>query len=204
MSEDNIRDAVVCLHGDLELKIVEARCLPNMDLLSERLRRCFRPLDPFSRRKKNHRPRKIITNYPYVTVCLAGATVARTRVVSNSQNPVWNKRFKNSLAYPANQFEFYVKDNDVFDADLIGVATVQKHPKPDCALLLEMRFTSCEEMPIFKYGNVANLNEFGIENCYVPARHGGLVTFYQDTHVMKATLPEIELENGTMFKHEPC
>ncbi|XP_039024607.1 phospholipase D delta-like [Hibiscus syriacus] len=225
MSEDNIRNAVVCLHGDLELKIVEARCLPNMDLLSERLRRCFKPLDPFSRRKKNHRPRKIITNDPYVTVCLAGATVARTRVVSNSQNPVWNERFKIPLAHPANLFEFYVKDNDVFGADLIGVATVPaadvqdgvrisgwfpiltsygKQPKPDCSLHLEMKFTGCEEMPVFKYGNAANPNEFGFGNCYFPARHGGSVTLYQDAHVMKSTLPEIELENGTVFKHEPC
>ncbi|GMI83081.1 ARABIDOPSIS THALIANA PHOSPHOLIPASE D DELTA, phospholipase D delta [Hibiscus trionum] len=225
MSGDKTPVALVWLHGDLELKIIEARSLPNMDLLSERLRRCFTPFDPFIRRKKNHRPRKIITSDPYVTVCLAGATVARTRVISNSQHPVWNERFKIPLAHPANRFEFYVKDNDVFGADLIGVASVPaanvlagemisgwfpiisscgKPPKPDCALHLEMKFTKCEDMAIFKYGNAANPNEFGIANCYFPARRGSSVTLYQDAHVMKSMLPAIELENGTVFKHESC
>ncbi|KAK8552446.1 hypothetical protein V6N12_041041 [Hibiscus sabdariffa] len=225
MSEDNIPDPAVCLHGDLVLKIIEARSLPNMDLLSDRLRRCFTPFDPFSKRKKNHRTRKIVTSDPYVTVCLAGATVARTRVISNSQDPIWNERFKIPLAHPANQFEFYIKDNDVFGADLIGVATVQaadvlagemirgwfpiisshgKPPKTECALHLEMKFTKCEEMPVFKNGNAVNPNGFGIGNCYFPARHGGSVTLYQDAHVMESMLPEIELENGTVFKHEPC
>ncbi|KAK8692036.1 hypothetical protein V6N13_075521 [Hibiscus sabdariffa] len=225
MTGNKIPGAVVWLHGDLELKIIEARNLPNMDLLSERLRRCFTSFGPFSSRKKNHRHRKIITSDPYVTVCLAGATVARTRVISNSQDPVWNERFKIPLAHPSKRFEFYVKDNDVFGADLIGVATVPatdvlagesiggwfpiigsygKPPKPDCAVHLEMKFTRCEEMAIFKYGNVANPNEFGIANCYFPARHGGSVTLYQDAHVVKSLLPAIELENGTVFKHEPC
>ncbi|MBA0837368.1 hypothetical protein Goarm_009532 [Gossypium armourianum] len=224
MSSDT-PNAVVCLHGDLELKIIEARCLPNMDLLSERLRRCFTPFDPFSRRKKNHRHRKIITSDPYVTVCLAGATVARTRVISNSQHPIWNERFKIPLAHPTSQFEFYVKDNDVFGADLIGVAIVPavevlrgeiisgwfpiissygKPPKPDCAVHLEMKFIKCEEMSFFKYGMATNSNEFGIRNCYFPARHGGSVTLYQDAHVMQSTLPPIMLENGTVFKNEPC
>ncbi|KAL1074466.1 hypothetical protein V6Z11_D11G291800 [Gossypium hirsutum] len=40
MGED-ASDPVVFLHGDLYLKIIEARCLPNMDLMAERLRRCF-------------------------------------------------------------------------------------------------------------------------------------------------------------------
>ncbi|KAE8709881.1 Phospholipase D delta [Hibiscus syriacus] len=225
MSDQNVLESVECLHGDLELKIIEARGLPTMDLLSDRLRRCFTSFDPFSKRKKNIHPRKIVTSDPYVTACLAGATVARTRVISNSQHPVWNERFKIPLAHPANQFEFYIKDNVVFGADLIGVTTVPaadilpgemisgwfpiissygRPPKSDCALHLELKFTKCEEMPLFKYGNAANPNEYGIANCYFPARHGGSITLYQDAHVMPSMLPEIELENGTVFKHEPC
>ncbi|XVE56223.1 hypothetical protein DITRI_Ditri03aG0220500 [Diplodiscus trichospermus] len=226
----DIEDAIVCLHGELDLKIIEARCLPNMDLLSERLRRFFMVFDtcrsPFSRLKKNHRHHNnIITSDPYVTVCLAGATVARTRVISNSQHPIWNERFTIPLAHPASHIEFYVKDNDVFGADLIGVATVPavkvlageaicgwfpvissygKPPKPDCAVHLEMKFTKCEEIPFYRYGMAVNPKEFGIENCYFPVRHGGSVTLYQDAHVKESMVPEIELENGTVFKHEPC
>ncbi|XVE94485.1 hypothetical protein REPUB_Repub02eG0013100 [Reevesia pubescens] len=225
---DDIADSIVCLHGDLDLKIIEARCLPNMDLLSERLRRFFTAFDIFRapfRRKKNHHHHKIITSDPYVTVCLVGATVARTRVISNSQHPIWNERFKIPLAHPTSNIEFHVKDDDVFGADLIGVATVPavkvlsgetisgwfpiissygKPPKPDCAVHMEMRFIKCEEIPFYRFGMAANPTEFGIGNCYFPVRHGGSVTLYQDAHVKESMVPEIELENGTVFKLEPC
>ncbi|KAK8275769.1 hypothetical protein V6Z12_D10G157700 [Gossypium hirsutum] len=44
MGED-ASDPVVFLHGDLDLKIIEARRLPNMDLMADRLRRCFTVFD---------------------------------------------------------------------------------------------------------------------------------------------------------------
>ncbi|KAK1324104.1 Phospholipase D delta [Acorus calamus] len=34
-------EKVVLLHGDLDLKILEAKSLPNMDMVSERFRRCL-------------------------------------------------------------------------------------------------------------------------------------------------------------------
>lgn len=34
-------EPLVYVHGDLDLKIIEARRLPNMDLLTERIRRFF-------------------------------------------------------------------------------------------------------------------------------------------------------------------
>ncbi|KAK4348966.1 hypothetical protein RND71_031721 [Anisodus tanguticus] len=96
-----------------------------MDLVTERLRCCFIALDvcrkPFTRRRRKGHHRKIITSDPYVTVCLIGANVARTRVISNCQDPVWNEHFKIPLAPPVSDVEFHVKDNDVFGADYIGV-----------------------------------------------------------------------------------
>ncbi|XP_061969313.1 phospholipase D delta-like [Populus nigra] len=220
-ADNNPMTATSILHGDLELKIIEARRLPNMDLVSERLRRCFSAFDPcrhpFSKERKkqqNHR-RKIITSDPYVTVCVSGAKVARTRVISNSQNPVWNEHFKIPLAHPAEKIDFYVKDNDMFGAELIGTASVEvekilsgetisawfpiiglygKPPKTDCALYVEMRFTKCEQPD----------DKLGVENCYFPVRHGGNVTLYQDAHVPDSGLPKIELENGNVFRHGKC
>ncbi|KAJ8772570.1 hypothetical protein K2173_027747 [Erythroxylum novogranatense] len=223
-------DEVVYLHGDLDLKIVEARRLPNMDLLSEHVRRCVSALtscqQPFSPRKQlRHGHRKIITSDPYVTVCVGSATVARTRVISNSQNPVWNQRFRIPLAHPVNRIEFTVKDDDVFGADLIGAASVPverivsgqtfsewlpvvgsngKPPKPDCALLVEMVFVPCEDNPLFRHGIAANPQKYGVPNCYFPARHGGSMTLYQDAHVNETMMPEIELDDGKIFKHEQC
>ncbi|CAK7346107.1 unnamed protein product [Dovyalis caffra] len=220
--EDNdSKRATSILHGELDLKIIEARRLPNMDLVSERLRRCFTAFDtcrnPFSKgsQKLKSHSRKIITSDPYVTVCVSGARVARTRVISNNQSPVWNEHFKIPLAHPAEKIEFYVKDNDMFGAELIGIASVEvekilsgvaisgwfpiiglygKQPKTDCALHIEMTFTKCEQIG----------SKLGVENCYFPVRHGGNVTLYQDAHVSDSGLPEIELENGNVFKHEKC
>lgn len=221
-NSDSSSDVTVYLHGDLDLKIIEARCLPNMDLVSEHLRRCFTAFDvfrnPFSSRK-NHRHRKIITSDPYVTVCLGGATVARTRVISNSQQPKWNEHFKIPLAHPVSHVDFVVKDNDTFGADFIGVAVVSaqriksgeliddwfpiigsfgKPPKPGAAIRLQMKFMHCNDNPRYSTAN------FTVADSYFPVRHGGHVTLYQDAHVPNGLLPEIELDEGKVFRQEKC
>ena len=97
-------------------------------------------------------------------------------------SPVWNKRFKIPLAHSAFEVEFYVKDNDVFSVDLIGVAIVSarrilsnetisewlpilnsldKPPKLDASLLLEMRFTKCEDNLIYRCNITTDLDHFG-------------------------------------------
>ncbi|RZC05361.1 Phospholipase D delta isoform C [Glycine soja] len=226
-------DTVVYLHGTLDLVIEDARFLPNMDMLSERVRRFFSALNTCSasitgkrkQRHARHRHRKIITSDPYVTVCLAGATVARTRVISNSQNPTWDEHFKIPLAHPASQVEFYVKDNDMFGADLIGVATVSaerilsgeairdwfpiigtfgKPPKPDCAVRLAMKFTRCEDSFMYRSRTETDPDRFVVRDSYFPVRHGGSVTLYQDAHVPDSMLPEVELEDGVVFVHGKC
>ncbi|KAI3734422.1 hypothetical protein L6452_13890 [Arctium lappa] len=222
-------DSVVYLHGDLDLTIVEARCLPNMDLLSERMHRCFTIFDCckspfFKRRSKSQRRRKIITSDPYVTVSVGGATVARTRVISNSQDPVWNEHFITPLAHPESQLEFQVKDNDVFGADLIGVVIISakrvmsgeliddwfpiigpsgKPPKPNAALRLQLRFISCDNR---NKGKALGIDEsFGLKDSYFPVRHGGNVTLYQDAHLREGELPEIELDGECKtFKQRGC
>ncbi|XP_057974308.1 phospholipase D delta-like [Malania oleifera] len=228
---DSPAERVIYLHGDLDLKIIEARCLPNMDLVSERLRRFFTAFDAFrvsctsGDKQKSHHHRNIITSDPYVTVSLAGATVARTRVISNSQDPIWNENFKIPLAHPAAFVEFQVKDNDVFGADMIGTATVPAHriesgevisewfhvigpygkpPKPGSAIHLEMRFAPCESNPVYLRSIADDKDNVGVRDTYFPARRGGAVTLYQDAHVPEKMLPDIELEGRKVFTHEKC
>ncbi|KMS95875.1 hypothetical protein BVRB_004150 [Beta vulgaris subsp. vulgaris] len=225
----------IYLHGDLDLHIIEARCLPNMDLFSENFRRIFSSCRaPFSRKKKvstttegkNHGPdlklpknKKIITSDPYVTVNLSGATVARTRVIPNCQNPIWEEHFSIPLAHELADIEFKVKDDDVLGADMIGVATIPalsicsaeeiddwfpilmdngKPPKPNAAIHLRLRFLSCN----------ANLGiadgDHSVRRSYFPARPGGRVTLYQDAHVADNELPKIELEQGVEYQHGKC
>ncbi|KAK1304059.1 Phospholipase D delta [Acorus calamus] len=72
----------------------------------------------------HHHHGKIITSDPYVKVSVAETTVARTRVIPNSQEPVWDEHFQVTLAHSTASVEFQVKDNDVFGAQLIGMITI--------------------------------------------------------------------------------
>ncbi|KAK4490475.1 hypothetical protein RD792_001152 [Penstemon davidsonii] len=234
-------ETVMHLYGDLELHIFEARSLPNMDLVSERLRRCFTACDACSRppttdsdegkagsnrdRKLDHH-RRIITSDPYVTVSVPQATLARTRVLSNSQNPRWNEHFHIALAHPLAHLEFRIKDNDLFGADTVGkvlipaekiacgelisgwfsvISSSGKPPKPDTALRLEMKFIPCEKNPLYKHGIAGDPLHRGVRDTYFPLRKGSSVTLYQDAHVRDSEkIPKIELDNGLVREHAPC
>lgn len=237
MAEDS-SEQVMYLHGDLDLKIIQARSLPNMDLFSERLRLCFTACDACGTTdtkdvggsshpdRKLHHHRKIITSDPYVTVSVPQATLARTRVLSNSQNPRWNERFSIPLAHPVAFLEFRVKDNDMIGADTIGKVTIPaeniapglivsgwfplitssgKPPKPDSALLLEMKFTPCDKNPLYNHGIEGGPACRGVRNTYFPLRKGCSVTLYQDAHISHdVKMPEIKLDDGCVREHAKC
>ncbi|KAK7367245.1 hypothetical protein VNO80_09254 [Phaseolus coccineus] len=227
------------LHGDLDLKIIEARHLPNMDIFSERLRRCVTacdtikfhsddPADGGSQRTRQHHHRRIITSDPYVAVTVPQATVARTRVLKNSSNPVWNERFHIPLAHPVVDLEFRVKDDDVFGAQTIGtvkipaqrIATGQlisdwfpivgpsgKQVKANTALHVDMKFTPVEKNLLYQRGIAADPEHRGVRNTYFPVRKGSSVRLYQDAHCPESgggKLPEVKLENGEVYRHGKC
>ncbi|KAK1296904.1 Phospholipase D delta [Acorus calamus] len=233
-------EKVVLLHGDLDLKILEARSLPNMDMFSERFRRCltvFNACRPSGHRSshsahatdsgdpQHHHHKKIITSDPYVAVSIAGATVARTRVIPNSQEPIWDEHFQVALAHSATSVEFQVKDKDVFRAQLIGTVTISaqrilsgeridewfsvigprgKPPKPDSALHLSMQFTPIDANPVYLHSIAGDPDKMGVRRTYFENRRGGSLTLYQDAHVKDGSLPKIELDGGKVFKHEGC
>jgi phospholipase D1/2 len=230
----------ILLHGDLDLWILEARLLPNMDMFSEHIRRCFATCGtaascaPKQAHPANHRGgeqrrhhRKIITSDPYVTLSVAGAVVARTAVIPNSQEPRWAEQFFVPLAHRAALLEFQVKDNDTFGAQLIGTASVSadqvaaavdeevedwfpvlgpsgKPYKPRTALLLRFRFRPLATNPMYRCGIPGDPDQQGVKDSYFPLRHGGQVTLYQDAHVNEGDLPEIQLEPGKLFQHNQC
>ena len=236
-------EAAVLLHGDLDIRIVEARCLPNMDLMSERMRRCFSacgggggagscggdrsaPPDRLRRGGSMSAKKKIVNSDPYVSVCLAGATVAQTRVIPNSDNPRWEEHFRVDVAHAAARVEFHVKDNDVFGAQLIGVASVpvekiatgalvsgwfpiqgrcsSSSPRPTPELQLSLRYQPIEDNPLYKNGVGAGPQYSGVPNAYFPLRRGGHVTLYQDAHVGDGNLPKIEIDGGSFYEHGKC
>ncbi|CAN4083496.1 unnamed protein product [Withania somnifera] len=239
MAENSSEQNFICLHGDLELRIIQARHLPNMDLTSERIRRCFTACDvcrkpppddvdvpnvKTSDQKIHHR--HMITSDPYVTVCAPHTALARTRVIPNSQNPVWDEHFHIPLAHIIDCLEFRVKDSDVFGAQIMGkvtfpaekiaagevisgwfpvIAASKKPPKPNTALRLWMKFVPYDTNPLYKRGIASDPEHLGVRNTYFPLRKGNSVKLYQDAHISNSVkLPDIQLENNTAFGHNKC
>ncbi|KDP43703.1 hypothetical protein JCGZ_22330 [Jatropha curcas] len=128
----------IYLHGDLDLYIIQARTLPNMDIF----RSCYAACTPESttsaaatapttdkttgndQDEKIHHRRRIVNSDPYVTVVVPQATVARTRVVKNARNPKWKERFYIALAHPVIDLEFHVKDNALLRSENVGVVKI--------------------------------------------------------------------------------
>uniref|UniRef100_A0A5B7C471 Putative phospholipase D delta-like isoform X2 n=1 Tax=Davidia involucrata TaxID=16924 RepID=A0A5B7C471_DAVIN len=219
----------VFLHGELDLCIIEAKSLPNMDLASERMRKCFTYFGacghPFGIKSKNPGSHSIITSDPYVSVCLGGATVAQTRVIANSENPLWDEHFCVPVAHPAVKVEFQVKDNDILGAQLIGAVGISAEKilsgnmlngwfpivgphgnplKPYPELHLSIQFRPVGENPLYKDGVGAGPDYAGVPNTYFPLRRGGSVTLYQDAHVPDGVLPEVSLDGGKVFQQHKC
>ena len=140
-----------------------------------------------------------------MSVCLAGATVAQTRVVANCENPSWDEHFCVPVAHPVVKVEFHVKDNDVLAAQLIGAVEIPVETiisgnnindwfpiichsgmcmKPYPELHISIQFKSVEANPLYKEGVHDGPEYKGVPNTYFPLRKGGSVTFYQDAYVL--------------------
>ncbi|KAE8707249.1 Phospholipase D delta [Hibiscus syriacus] len=163
------------------------------------------------------------TSDPYVSVCLSGATVAQSRVISNCENPVWDEHFIVPVAHPVENIEFHVKDNDVLGAELIGVVAIAAekvvtgdeingwfnivgHSGTDRnpELHVTLQFRPVEENPVYQHGVGTGPDYMGVPNTYFPLRKGGNITLYQDAHVPDSLLPEIPLDDEKTFKQGQC
>ncbi|KAK7359099.1 hypothetical protein VNO77_01045 [Canavalia gladiata] len=229
--ENEGQKEMVFLHGDLDLLIIEAKSLPNLDLSSEAVRKCMTMGNmchpPFIKGLKTHSGKdKMITSDPYVSVCVAGATIAQTRVIPNCENPLWDEQFVVPVAHPAQKVEFLVKDNDILGAELIGVVEipVQKiisgniindwfpiigqhgnclKPYPELHISIQYKPFGVNPSESISKGDEKLCSE-GVRNTYFPLRKEGNVTLYQDAHVPDGMLPEIPLEDGKVFQHNKC
>ncbi|XP_027345139.1 phospholipase D delta-like isoform X2 [Abrus precatorius] len=220
----------IFLHGDLDMLIIEAKSLPNLDLSGEAVRKCMTMGNmchpPFMKGRKSHSGKeKMITSDPYVSVCLAGATIARTRVIPNCENPLWEEQFVVPVAHPAQKVEFLVKDNDILGAELIGVVEIPVHrilpgnvindwfpiigqygnclkPYPELHISIQYKPIGIKPSESVSYEDGTAC--LGVPNTYFPLRKGGSVTLYQDAHLPDGMLPEIPLEGGKVFQHSKC
>ncbi|XP_028760535.1 phospholipase D delta-like [Neltuma alba] len=218
------------LYGDLDLYVLEARNLPNLDMSSETMRKCFTMgnncTPPFMRARRISTGKyHVDTSDPYVSVVLAGATVAQTRVVRNNEHPSWDEHFIVPVAHPAEKVEFIVKDDDALGAEVIGTVEIpiQKilsgntvndwfpinggfsiFTKGTPELHISIQYKPFGENPSDKCGIGAGEDHPGIPNTYFPLRKGGKVTLYQDAHVPDGKLPNIPLDKGKVFQQGKC
>ncbi|RAL44934.1 hypothetical protein DM860_003693 [Cuscuta australis] len=196
------------LHGELDLWIMEAKSLPNMDQV--------KGLAQFNDRD---------TSDPYVSVCVSGASIARTAVIRNCENPSWDEHFRVPIAHSVEKVEFHVKDNDGLGAEMIGSVDIPVDDildgnevngwfpilgssgspvKAGAELHLSVHYRPVATNLIYKDGIGVLRDSIGVPNTYFPMRRGGRVTLYQDAHVPDSMLPKISLDDGNVFKQNKC
>ncbi|KAG6497518.1 phospholipase D gamma 1-like [Zingiber officinale] len=215
---------VLLLHGSLDVWVCEARFLPNMEQFSKTLGDMLGPrLTSTLSGKMRQLPS--ITSDPYVTIMVSGATIGRTYVLSNTENPVWMQHFNLPVAHHAAEVQFLVKHNDIVGAQLIGTVSIPaewiysgerlegfypildsngKQCKGGAVLKLSIQYFPVAKLTMYHHGISAGPADCGVPGTYFPLRKGGNVTLYQDAHVSDGCLPELKLENGMNYVHGKC
>ncbi|KAF5776014.1 putative phospholipase D, protein kinase RLK-Pelle-LRR-I-1 family [Helianthus annuus] len=207
---------VLLLHGNLEIWIHEAKNLPNMDMFHKTMEEVLNYL-PGNKSK--------ITSDPYVSVAVTTAVIARTYVISNSENPVWKQHFNVPVAHNAAEVNFLVKGSDVIGSQLIGAVTIPvkqlylgtrieglfpilgangKPCKVGAVLGLTIQYFPIEKLSLYHNGIGAGPQYVGVPGTYFPLRRGGRVTLYQDAHVHDGSLPDIRLDQDRHYVHGSC
>lgn len=214
---------VVLLHGSLDIWVHDARHLPNKDMFSKRVGELLGPRITSAVGSKMSSAS--MTSDPYVTVQVSYATVARTYVIPNCENPVWSQNFLVPVGHEAAEVQFVVKDSDVFGAQIIGVVSIPaeklltgeriqgvypvlesngKPCAPDAVLHLSIQFIPVAQLTMYHHGVIAGPDSHGVPHTYFPLRRGMRVTLYQDAHVPDGCLPDIWLDNGLRYQHGQC
>ncbi|XP_073022854.1 phospholipase D gamma 1-like isoform X1 [Primulina eburnea] len=215
---------VLLLHGNLDVWIYEAKNLPNMDMIHKTFGDMFKFPGNTSNKIEGQAHSKI-TSDPYVSITLIGATIGRTFVIENDENPVWRQNFILPVAHYAAEVSFVVKDNDVVGSQHIGTVSLPvehiygggklqgqfpilnasgKPCKAGAVLSLSIQYYPIEQLSIYHHGIGAGPNYQGVHGTYFPLRRGGTVTLYQDSHVPDGSLPSLKLDNGMQFINGKC
>lgn len=211
------------LYGSLDVWIHSATNLPNLDTFSDSLRQCLTVVEPaFPNLQATISKR--ITSDPYVCVVLKGATLEKTTVISNNQDPAWEEHFTIHVAHKVAEIELVVKDNDMVGSQYIGEVKIPaeslllnpikeqffdllnkngKPCKPGAKLKISLEYCPLDKDPLYRYG-VGGPPYRGVPKTYFPLRTGGRLTLYQDAHVSGTSLPPIKLASGMNFEHRSC
>ncbi|GJY14804.1 phospholipase D beta 1-like protein [Tanacetum coccineum] len=211
---------VVLLHGNLDIWVKEAKSFPNMDMFHNTLGQMFGRMPTFGGGKsktEDGKPVKVTSDL-YVKVSIANVVIARTFVISNSENPVWMQHFYVPVAHYLAEVQFVFKNSDVVGSQIIGVVGVPVEQLVSGLVVngtfpvLNKSGKSCKRgvvltlliqyVPMERVGQDLNFN--GVLDTYFQLRRGGKVTLYQDAHVDDGYLPSMNLEGGFQCQNGNC
>ncbi|KAL6519552.1 Phospholipase D beta 1, partial [Orobanche minor] len=216
---------VLLLHGNLDIWVYEAKNLPNMDMFHKTLGDMFNKLPGNMSSKIEGQINRKITSDPYVSIAITGATLGRTYVISNDENPIWTQNFIVPVAHNAAEVNFVVKDNDVVGSQHIGTVSIPveqiyggeriqgifpilnvsgKPCKAGAVLSLGIQYHPIEKLSVYDNGIGSGPDYAGVPGTYFPLRRGGTVSLYQDAHVPDNSLPNLKLDNGMHYIHGKC
>ncbi|KAK6935310.1 Phospholipase D, C-terminal [Dillenia turbinata] len=216
---------VFLLHGNLDICVREAKNLPNMDMFHKTLGDMVGKLPLKVGNKIEGHVSQKITSDPYVTVSVCGAVIARTFVISNTENPVWEQHFYVPVAHHAPEIQFVVKDNDVLGSQIMGAVGIPveqlisstkvegffpilaangKPCKQGAVLNLSILYYPVDKVALYQRGVGSGPDLIGVPGTYFPLRKGGKVTLYQDAHVHDDSLPKVKLDHNMKYEHGHC
>ncbi|KQJ97534.1 phospholipase D beta 1 isoform X1 [Brachypodium distachyon] len=215
---------VVLLHGSLDIWVHGARNLPNKDMFSKKIGDLVGSC--IAGCVGDKKSDASMTSDPYVIIKLSQhATIGRTYVISNNENPDWKQNFVVPVGHETAEVEFIVKDSDVFRAQLIGSVAIPaeklisgnriegiypllkrngKPCAPGAVLRISIQYIPVARLAMYHHGIMAGPDCLGVPNTYFPLRRGMKVTLYQDAHVPDGSLPDICLDHGLSYQQGQC
>jgi len=182
------------LHGYLIIKIIEARDIPDMENWYSKIVN-----------------KKDVTD-PFVDVKLGKARIAKTAIIDNDLNPVWNETFKVEVCHKSNFLIFDVRDKDHAYTEEIGqVEILTQHllngqPIEDWFEIKKGSKSNGELHLYMCYKSMRDIGETCEVNSYFPMRRGCSVTLYQDAHCPK-DIPWLNMVQGPpniLVSNESC
>ncbi|KAH6759593.1 phospholipase D beta 1 [Perilla frutescens var. hirtella] len=179
-SMDSLR--VLLLHGNLEINVMGARNLPNMDLVNNSIGDMIGTVCG-----------KIQTSDPYVTIAISGAFIVK-------DNDFVGSEIIGAVGIPIEQLIYGTRVHGTYP--IIGANG--KSCNRGAVLNLSIQYIPMDQLSIYSNGVGSDLKNEGVPGTYFPLRIGGTLTLYQDAHVHKGSLPDVVLSNGTTYKNGTC
>ncbi|KAJ1414834.1 Phospholipase D, C-terminal [Sesbania bispinosa] len=190
---------VLLLHGNLDIWVLQAKNLPNMDMFHKTLGDMFGRLPGNVSNKIEGTVNRKITSDPYVSISVSNAVIGRTFVISNNSDVVGSQLI-GIVAIPVEQ----IYSGEKVEGTYPILNNNGKPCKQGAVLSLSIQYIPMERLSIYHQGVGAGPEYIGVPGTYFPLRKGGAVTLYQDAHVPDGTLPNVLLDNGTYYVHGKC